>query len=110
MHGKMSEMKRDITEHTHNNITCINQVKEEVSVLKQDMQEKLFQHKNEIQEQINRNKKDTEKAEVKRQRKMQKLKDQIQECNGRLKIFEDRINEYTQNQVIYIFVINHITI
>ncbi|XP_076106740.1 uncharacterized protein LOC143075260 isoform X2 [Mytilus galloprovincialis] len=95
MHGKMIEMSREITEHTNNSI---NQVKEDVSVLQQTIQEKMLQNNNEIKEQINKNTEDIEKAKRKGEKKMQKLKDQIHECNERLRIFEARIKENMQNQ------------
>lgn len=96
MHGKMIEMGREITEHTNNSI---NQVKEDVSVLQQTIQENMLQNNNEIKEQINKNTEDIEKAKRKGEKKMQKLKDQIHECNERLRIFETRIKENMQNQV-----------
>ncbi|CAG2256443.1 unnamed protein product [Mytilus edulis] len=95
MHGKMSEMRRDLTEHTNNNI---NQVREEVMTFQHDITEKMAQQSNEFKEEINKTTEDSEKAERKRQRKMQKLRNQIQECNERLRMFEDRSDEYIPNQ------------
>ncbi|VDH94579.1 Hypothetical predicted protein [Mytilus galloprovincialis] len=95
MHGKMSEMRRDLTEHTNNNI---NQVREEVMTFQHDITERMAQQSNEFKEEINKTTEDSEKAERKRQRKMQKLRNQIQECNERLRMFEDRSDEYIPNQ------------
>lgn len=95
MNSKMIEMSRDINENTNNSI---NQVKEDVTVIQQTVQEKMLQNNNEIKEQINKNTEEIENVKRKGDRKMQKLKDQVQECKERLRIFEDRIKEYTQNQ------------
>ncbi|CAC5361130.1 unnamed protein product [Mytilus coruscus] len=86
IHGKMCEIRRDITEDTNNSI---NQVKEEFT-------EKMRQQSDEIKEQISRNRADLAKAETKRKKKMQKMKDRIKECKGRLKKFED---ENMKNQI-----------
>ncbi|CAC5361131.1 unnamed protein product [Mytilus coruscus] len=51
IHGQMSEMRRDMTEHTNN---TINQVREEVLTFQHDITDKMLQQSNEFKEQINK--------------------------------------------------------